>query len=99
MVICALNPHVKISSFLGDYGNAQSAAQAFDSKVQADASAISDDYAGIVALSVRQAFGATELTTSHDGSGFNSSDVLMFMKGLSFLRYTYIKCSCEDICV
>ncbi|PSS35457.1 hypothetical protein PHLCEN_2v1612 [Hermanssonia centrifuga] len=71
-----------ISSFLGDYSNALSRAQTFDSKVQTDASAISADYASIVALSVRQAFGATEITVSKTTSGsFDTSDIMMFMKG------------------
>ena len=73
---------LQISSFLGDYTGAVSRAKTFDAKVQADASAISADYASIVALSVRQAFGATEITISKNSHGsFNSSDVLMFMKG------------------
>lgn len=71
-----------ISSFLGDYANALSRGQALDSKIQSDASAISADYADVVALSVRQAIGATEITISKGGSGaFNTSDVLVFMKG------------------
>lgn len=74
---------MQISSFLGDYSNALSRAQTFDSKVQTDASAISADYASIVALSVRQAFGATEITVSKTTSGsFDTSDVMMFMKGM-----------------
>ena len=71
-----------ISSFLGDYDGALSRAQALDSKIQGDANAISSDYASIVALSVRQALGATEITISKDSSGgFNTDDVLVFMKG------------------
>ena len=67
---------------MGDYQNALTRAKAFDAKVQADASAISTDYAAIVALSIRQAFGATEITVSKNSNGsFNTSDVLMFMKG------------------
>ena len=61
-------------------------ANSFDAQVKADASKISDDYASIVALSVRQAFGSTEITLSKNGDGsFNTSDVMMFMKGA--LRY------------
>ena len=49
-----------------------------------DAGAISSDYASIVALSVRQALGATELTVSKNADGsFNTNDILMFMKGIS----------------
>ncbi|KAI0770848.1 DUF1793-domain-containing protein [Irpex lacteus] len=73
-----------VTSFLKDYSAALTRAQAFDSKVQSDASVISTDYASIAALSVRQAFGATELTVSKNSAGgFNTSDVLMFMKEIS----------------
>ncbi|KIJ70075.1 hypothetical protein HYDPIDRAFT_78948 [Hydnomerulius pinastri MD-312] len=73
-----------ISEFIGDYSGALSRAQAFDQKVQSDASAISTNYAGIAALSVRQAFAATELTVSKNSDGsYNSDDVLMFLKEIS----------------
>jgi hypothetical protein len=67
---------------LSDYSSALSRAQAFDNKVLTDASKISADYASVASLSVRQAFGATELTISKKSDGtFNSSDIMMFMKG------------------
>ncbi|KAI0661062.1 DUF1793-domain-containing protein [Cubamyces menziesii] len=73
-----------ISTFLNDYANALARANAFDAKVNADATRISSDYASIVALSVRQGFGATEITVSRTSSGgFNTSDILMFMKEIS----------------
>ncbi|KAJ7860128.1 hypothetical protein B0H13DRAFT_1639665, partial [Mycena leptocephala] len=73
---------VKISAFLADYIAALARAQAFDAQVQADASKISADYAAVVALSIRQAFAATEITLSKTSSGaFNVTDVLVFMKG------------------
>ncbi|KAI0092706.1 DUF1793-domain-containing protein [Irpex rosettiformis] len=73
-----------IASFLNDYSAALTRAKAFDAKVQSDALAISADYAAVAALSVRQAFGATELTVSKQSNGsFNSSDILMFMKEIS----------------
>ncbi|TCD60187.1 hypothetical protein EIP91_010601 [Steccherinum ochraceum] len=73
-----------ISSFLDDFSGALTRAKAFDAKVNKDATAISSDYASIVALSIRQVFGATELTVSRDSSGkLNASDVLMFMKEIS----------------
>ncbi|KAG0709752.1 hypothetical protein DFH29DRAFT_978606 [Suillus ampliporus] len=73
-----------ISDFIGDYSTALRRAQAFDQKVQSDASAISSNYAGVVALSVRQAFGALELTLSKNGDGsWNTDDVLMFLKEIS----------------
>ncbi|KAF9019248.1 DUF1793-domain-containing protein [Hymenopellis radicata] len=66
-----------IPSFLSDYGDALNRASTLDSQVENDASAISADYAGLVALSIRQAFGATEITLpkSTDGT-WNTSDIL-----------------------
>lgn len=73
-----------ISFFLNDYENALSRANTLDAKIKSDASAISDNYAAYVALSVRQAFGANELTVSKTSSGaYNTSDVLMFLKEIS----------------
>ncbi|KAG6874172.1 hypothetical protein C0993_000780, partial [Termitomyces sp. T159_Od127] len=70
-----------ISSFLGDYSAALSRAISLDSKVDSDASAISADYAAVVALSIRQALGATEITISRNSDGtWNTSDILMFLK-------------------
>jgi hypothetical protein len=68
---------------LSDHDRALSAANDFDAKVEADAKKISDDYSGIVALSIRQALGASEVTISKAGDGsWNISDVLYFMKGM-----------------
>ncbi|KAI0036801.1 hypothetical protein K488DRAFT_81789 [Vararia minispora EC-137] len=73
-----------VLSFLNDYSSALSRAQNFDAKVQSDASKTSSDYAALVALSIRQAFGATEITISKNPDGsFNTDDVLMFMKEIS----------------
>ncbi|KAI0832343.1 DUF1793-domain-containing protein [Trametes gibbosa] len=73
-----------ISTFLNDYSNALARAKAFDAQVNADATKISSDYASIVALSIRQGFGATEITVGKTGiDGFNTSDVLVFMKEIS----------------
>lgn len=73
-----------MGSFLNDYSNAVARASAFDAQVKSDASKISTDYADWVALAVRQAFGAIEFTISKDSAGkFNTSDVLVFMKGAS----------------
>ncbi|KAJ3558367.1 hypothetical protein NM688_g972 [Phlebia brevispora] len=77
-------PAAAISSFLGDYSNALTRANAFDAKVQSDAFKISAEYAAVAALSVRQAFGATEITISKNSDGsFNTSDVMMFLKEIS----------------
>ena len=74
----------QISTFINDYSNALARANAFDAKVKADASAISSDYADIVALSIRQTLGACEITVSKTSSGaFNTSDITTFMKEIS----------------
>lgn len=73
-----------IAAFLPDYANALSRANTFDAKVQTDASKISADYASIVALSIRQALGATEITISKTSSGaWNTADIMMFLKEIS----------------
>ncbi|KAF7352670.1 DUF1793-domain-containing protein [Mycena venus] len=73
-----------ISSFLGDFSAALTRANTFDAKVQTDAGKISADYAAVVALSIRQAFAATELTISKTSTGaFNTTDVILFMKEIS----------------
>ncbi|KAJ6628752.1 DUF1793-domain-containing protein [Mycena sp. CBHHK59/15] len=75
-------PAAVISSFLWDFGAALKRAKTLDAKVQSDATKISADYAGVVALSIRQAFGATELTISKTSTGaWNTTDVILFMKG------------------
>ncbi|KAG5342508.1 hypothetical protein C0989_000636 [Termitomyces sp. Mn162] len=57
-------------------------AMLLDSRVQRDAQKISTDYAAVVALSLRQAIGATEITISRSSDGsWNTSDVLVFQKG------------------
>jgi hypothetical protein len=73
-----------ISDFLKDYAGALSRAKTLDAKINNDASKISADYASLVALSVRQALGATEITISKDSSGkWNTNDVKVFMKEIS----------------
>ncbi|KAI0737544.1 DUF1793-domain-containing protein [Daedaleopsis nitida] len=73
-----------IKTFLEDYSNAQSRATALDAQIHADASEVSADYAAIAALSVRQAFAATEITVgkNFDGS-YDTSNVLTFMREMS----------------
>ncbi|KAG8881508.1 hypothetical protein FRB98_004291 [Tulasnella sp. 332] len=73
-----------IAAFLPDYANAVTRANTFDVKVNSDASAISADYASIVALSIRQALGATEITISKTSAGaWNTTDIMMFLKEIS----------------
>ncbi|KAM5543283.1 hypothetical protein V8D89_003157 [Ganoderma adspersum] len=83
-----------ISTFLYDYPNALARSRAFDAQLKSDAGAISSDYAAIVALSIRQAFGGIEITVSknHDGS-FDSSNTLTFMKEIS----TYGRVNTVDV--
>ena len=75
--------------------NAPNTANAFDQQIKNDASKVSADYADIVALSVRQSLASMEITISQNADGsFNSSDVLVFMKGTSriVLSYFFIAC-------
>ncbi|THV08423.1 DUF1793-domain-containing protein [Dendrothele bispora CBS 962.96] len=73
-----------IASFLTDFGNALSRANAFDTQVKNDAGRISSDYTGVVELSIRQSLGANEITISKNNDGtFNTDDVLVFMKEIS----------------
>ncbi|PFH52830.1 hypothetical protein AMATHDRAFT_73955 [Amanita thiersii Skay4041] len=77
-------PAAMISSFFNDFNNALSRAQAFDTKVNNDASRISADYAAIVKLSIRQALAATEITISKNNDGsWNTNDIIVFMKEIS----------------
>ncbi|KZV98208.1 DUF1793-domain-containing protein [Exidia glandulosa HHB12029] len=77
-------PAAVINFFLNDFANATGTAAAFDSKVNSDSAKIASNYAGLVSLSIRQAFAACELTLSKTSSGaFNTSDVLLFMKEIS----------------
>lgn len=84
----------KIAAFLPDYPNALKRAEALDTKVQKDASAISDDYAAIVALSIRQTLGMCDITVSKDPEGnWDKSDIMVFMKGGSaFILQAFPMC-------
>lgn len=72
-----------ISAFLDDYTNALARATTLDAQIRQDAEAISPAYADIVELSMRQSFGATEITISGEPGAWNTSDVLMFIKEIS----------------
>ncbi|KAL1733166.1 hypothetical protein EV714DRAFT_282162 [Schizophyllum commune] len=58
-------------------------ATALDAQIRKDAEVISPEYADIVELSMRQSFGATEITISGSEGAWNTSDVLMFIKEIS----------------
>ena len=45
----------------------------------------SSDYADILALSVRQLFGTIELTSGFDGTTHVATDIMAFMRGMSFV--------------
>lgn len=73
-----------MTSFLQDYSSALQRAYTLDARVNSDALAISSDYAGLVALSIRQLLGAIEITLSRNTDGsFDISDVLIFLKEIS----------------
>ena len=76
---------LQIKAFITDYPNALARARAFDAQIESDANKISADYASIVALSIRQTFGAIEITVSRNlDNSYDTSNVLTFMKGKSF---------------
>ncbi|KAF9653386.1 DUF1793-domain-containing protein [Thelephora ganbajun] len=69
---------------LNDYPNALARAIDFDNKLTSDALAITpqnNDYADILALSVRQLFGNIELTSGWDGTIHVPTDIMAFMRG------------------
>ncbi|KAF8213809.1 DUF1793-domain-containing protein [Mycena galopus ATCC 62051] len=73
-----------ISFFLNDWSTALATANALDKQVETDAGKISADYAGIVALSIRQSLAAHEITISKNAFGqWNTSDVMYFLKEIS----------------
>ncbi|KAI0049479.1 DUF1793-domain-containing protein [Auriscalpium vulgare] len=72
-----------ITDFLNDFPNAQTRAAQLDSKIMGDGASISSNYSDLLALSARQAYGATELTVGQNADGSpNPSDVMMFMKNI-----------------
>lgn len=79
-------PLAALTFFLStaEYTRAVSAGATFDAKVKNDGTAISANYAGILALSARQVMGAIEITISKSSSGaYNTGDIYAFMKEIS----------------
>ncbi|EJF56480.1 hypothetical protein DICSQDRAFT_93645 [Dichomitus squalens LYAD-421 SS1] len=73
-----------IAAFLKDYNNAVARADAFDAQINNDARNISSDYASLVALSIRQTFGAIEITVGKKMDGtLDTSNILTFTKQIS----------------
>ncbi|KAF5335226.1 hypothetical protein D9758_014769 [Tetrapyrgos nigripes] len=74
-----------IDSFLLDYSNAVSRADALDAKIRNDATALSPNdsgqYYNLVAMAARQAMAGTEITFASDqDGGTNGTDVKSFMR-------------------
>lgn len=60
-------------------------ATSFDDKLTSDALGVTpqdNDYAGILALSVRQMFGNIELTCGWDGNVYDPTDIMAFLSGM-----------------
>ncbi|KAI0058455.1 hypothetical protein BV25DRAFT_1902161 [Artomyces pyxidatus] len=75
-----------INDFLADFPDAVARAGQLDTKITGDAANVSSDYADLVSLAARQAYGGTELTIAKGSDGsFNTSDVMMFMKNIGGL--------------
>ena len=73
----------QISFFLDDFPNALATATALDEKIQNDAKAYSTQYYDLLSLSLRQAFGAADITIDKDADGkWNTSVPLMFVKNI-----------------
>ena len=75
---------LQVAALLNDYPNALARATNFDSKLTSDALAVtpqSNDYADILALSVRQLFGNIELTAGWNGATYVQNDIMAFMRG------------------
>lgn len=91
-------------AFLNDFPRAQSAATAFDSMLAGAGQQYSQQYADLLALSVRQLMGSMDITVSRAGNGgWNISDVKVFMKNMGGIgsdssgyvciqyRYTHVR--------
>ncbi|KAL8737725.1 MAG: hypothetical protein Q9181_001410 [Wetmoreana brouardii] len=71
-----------VSHFLDDYAEAAAEASAMDSNIDSKAtSTAGTNYSDIVALSVRQAYGAADLTIPADT--LDTSDLMLFLKEIS----------------
>ncbi|EJD43842.1 DUF1793-domain-containing protein [Auricularia subglabra TFB-10046 SS5] len=69
---------------MDDFEKVTELSNKFDDDVKDEASKVSPEYSGLVELSLRQAFGACELTVSkNDDGSINKDDVLYFMKEIS----------------
>ncbi|KAF5339378.1 hypothetical protein D9611_009811 [Ephemerocybe angulata] len=73
-----------IDAFLADFPDARARAQRLDEKLKQEGSVVSDEYADLVALSLRQTLGAIEITLPRFDakSGWNTSDVQAYMRDM-----------------
>ncbi|KAF7335620.1 hypothetical protein MVEN_02216900 [Mycena venus] len=69
-----------IDAFITDFPSARLRALALDKQILQDARAVSQDYADLVSLAARQAMAGIEITVAAENGGYNTSDVLAFMK-------------------
>lgn len=77
----------QILAFLSDYNDALSRSEALDNQLTSAASGISSEYSDLIALASRQAFGGIDITVSNaTGGGWNTSDVMIFMKNIGIDR-------------
>ena len=77
-----------MSAFLEDFQDASERASALDNAVLQNATAISSQYADLVSLAARQAFGSIEMSVSNGTDGkWNMSDVKIFMKDVGNSGY------------
>lgn len=68
---------------MSDFDRAREAAEIFDNELQNTGSAISSDYADLLALTARQVLGSIDITLAIGSDGnWNFSDALVFMKNL-----------------
>ena len=83
-----LNTYVgQIGACLADYQAAAARAAALDDAVLQQATKISSQYADLVSLAARQAFGGLEFTISNGTDGnWNTSDVKVFMRDVGSSR-------------
>ncbi|KAF6758844.1 glutaminase [Ephemerocybe angulata] len=73
-----------VHAFLADFPEARARAQRLDEKLKQEGSFVSDEYADLVALSLRQTLGAIEITLPRFDakSGWNTSDVQAYMRDM-----------------
>ncbi|KAF9790927.1 hypothetical protein BJ322DRAFT_417052 [Thelephora terrestris] len=71
-----------VAALLDDFPNTLARATSFDDELTSDALNIipqDNDYSGILALSVRQVFGNIELTAGWNGTGYDPTDIMVFL--------------------